>query len=247
MNASALSGNTLYIGGTFTQVGPATGSFVPLDAGTGAPLSGFPKVAGSVFTMAPDGSGGWFIGGAFTAVGGTLRTNLAHILSDNSLSPWNPFANDAVLSIAASGGTVYVGGQFTSAGDSARNYVAALDATTGTATPWNPIADSFVRAMVLSGSVLYVGGDFTDFGVPPADTPRNKIAALDIATGIPTAWNPGANFPVRALAVSGNTVYAGGSFSGLGGQVRSRIGSVDATTGLATSWNPGASSDVRAP
>src|SRR5439155_26993023 len=110
----------------------------------------------------------------------------------------------------------------------------------------NPIADSFVRAMVLSGSVLYVGGDFTDFGVPPADSARNKVAALDIATGIPTAWNPGANFPVRALAVSGNTVYAGGSFSGLGGQVRSRIGSVDATTGLTTSWNPGASSDVRA-
>jgi hypothetical protein len=37
VNAVATSGNTVYIGGSFTQVGPATGSAVPLDATTGQP------------------------------------------------------------------------------------------------------------------------------------------------------------------------------------------------------------------
>ena len=33
VNAAVLSGNTLYLGGTFTRVGPAVGSGVPLDVG----------------------------------------------------------------------------------------------------------------------------------------------------------------------------------------------------------------------
>ena len=44
----ALSENTLYIGGGFTEVGPATGGWVPIDSTTGAPVSGFPKVAGYI-------------------------------------------------------------------------------------------------------------------------------------------------------------------------------------------------------
>src|SRR5690349_4810128 len=62
----ALSGNTLYIGGDFTMVGPATGCYVTTDATTGAVLPGFPQVNGTIYDMASDGAGGWFIGGIFT-------------------------------------------------------------------------------------------------------------------------------------------------------------------------------------
>ena len=68
--AVARSGNTLYLGGNFTQLGPASGAGVPIDAATGAPAAGFPKVAGIVRAVAPDGAGGWFIAGTFAAVGG---------------------------------------------------------------------------------------------------------------------------------------------------------------------------------
>ena len=68
VNATAFSGNTIYIGGTFTYVGPSTGSFVAIDSSTGTRDASFPKVAGSVFAIVSDGSGGWFIGGTFTAV-----------------------------------------------------------------------------------------------------------------------------------------------------------------------------------
>jgi hypothetical protein len=41
------------------------------------------------------------------------------------------------------------------------------------------------------------------------------------------------------LAVSGATVFAGGGFSIIGGQLRNLIAALDATNGLATAWNPG--------
>src|SRR5512140_2320816 len=68
VNAMVRSGNTLYLGGGFTRIGPASGGGVPLDSTSGAPLAGFPKVAGIVQAVVPDGAGGWFIGGAFTSV-----------------------------------------------------------------------------------------------------------------------------------------------------------------------------------
>src|SRR5439155_5190806 len=42
VSAAVLSGNTLYIAGSFTEVGPATGGFVPIDTASALPVSGFP-------------------------------------------------------------------------------------------------------------------------------------------------------------------------------------------------------------
>src|SRR5262245_22420457 len=53
--AMARSGNTLYLGGSFTQVGKAAGGALPLDPTTAAPL-GLPNVDGVVNAITPDGS-----------------------------------------------------------------------------------------------------------------------------------------------------------------------------------------------
>jgi hypothetical protein len=113
VEATALSGTTLYIGGNFGSVGPASGSGVPIDAATGAPVAGFPKVAGTVNAVVPDGTGGYFIGGFFSGVGGLARSNLAHVLADNTVSPWNPGANNSVSALALTGGRLYAAGFFT--------------------------------------------------------------------------------------------------------------------------------------
>ena len=72
----------------------------------------------------------------------------------------------------------------------------------------------------------------------------NRIAALDGTTGLATGWDPGANFTVLALGVSGDRVYAGGDFTSIGGQPRNRLAALDTATGLATAWDPNPSSSV---
>ena len=62
---------------------------------------------------------------------------------------------------------------------------------------------------------------------------RNRLAALGAANGqLVAGFNPNANGTVSALAVAGNTVYAGGSFSSIGGQPRSGILALNTATGV---------------
>ena len=228
VNAVVRDGNTIYIGGDFTLVGPATGGGVPLSMASGGPVGPLPKVHESVSAAVPDGSGGWYIGGTFAAVGGLPRSNLAHILADGTVAAWDPSPNNLVDALAVSGGTVYAGGTFTSIGGQARNRIAALNATSGAATAWDPDASWPVYALIVSGSTVYAGGSFSSIG----GQARKCIAALDATTGEPTAWDPHANGYVHALAVSGATVYAGGEFSAMGDQPQSGIASMgDNTTG----------------
>jgi hypothetical protein len=156
------SGNTIYIGGHFTYVGPVTGGGVALDATAGTGVSS--SVNGVIEAVAPDGSGGWYIGGSFSSVHGAPRQNLARVLADGSLSAWDPGANGDVRALAASGSTVYAGGWFTSIAGQSRSRIAALDASTGMATGWSPAADGVVLAVAVSGSTVYVGGFFRTSG-----------------------------------------------------------------------------------
>src|SRR5262245_31871645 len=62
-----------------------------------------------------------------------------------------PSTNGTVNAVAASGGTIYIGGSFTMVGASARNNIAAIDAATGNVKAWNPNANGAVFALALDG------------------------------------------------------------------------------------------------
>ncbi len=240
VSAIATAGPTTYIGGYFSYVGPNTGSFAAISEATGLALLPYLTIEGEVVTVVPDGSGGWYIGGSFTRVGGIERNRIAHILSDNSLdTSWNPNANGVVRVLAVSGDVVYAGGYFASIGGQGRNYIAALDASTGAATSWNPNANCQVNALAVSGETVYAGGCFRRIG----GKKRSRIAALDATSGEATSWNPDPSEPyydyvmVNALALSGQTVYVAGSFKSIGGQARTGIAALDAVTGKATSFD----------
>lgn len=235
---------TAYIGGNFSYVGPRTGSAVPINASTGQLPANFPEVNGSVFAVTPDGSGGWYIGGWFTSVGGQPRNNLAAIDADGNVTGWNPGADSYVFALTRIGSTVYLGGSFYTVGGQTRYNLAAVDVS-GNVTGWNPGAYNLgfpgaVYALASSGSIIYIGGRFDYVG----EEPRSRLAAVDTSGNV-TGWNPNVKkddfdwSTIRALIISGSTVYAGGSFNEVGGVTRNGLAAID-TSGNVTGWNPSA-------
>jgi hypothetical protein len=179
VRAVAYSNNTLYIGGSFSQVGPVSGPAVALDPVTAVAKTPYPRVTGYVRAVEPDGSGGWYIGGAFTAVQGQPRNNLAHIDAAGAVTSWNPDVNSEVDDIALAPGGVYIAGHFIAVGDSGRTFVAAVDAASGLATSWAPRIDNWVTEIEVSGNYIYIGGLFVAIN----GVGRSKLAAFNYPGG----------------------------------------------------------------
>ncbi len=245
VHAAVEMNGILYIGGEFFEVGIPTGSGVPIDAVTALPQS-MPKVVGTVFAIASDGAGGWFIGGSFTHVGGQPRQHLAHILADNSVAPWNPrvgsAANGTIQALLYANGMVYVGGTFIGLGGQPRNNIGAVDAVTGLAASWYPNTPGSVYCMARDGGLIYVGGSYSFIG----GQGRANLSAFDEITGALQPWNPGTNSAVNAMTVSAGNIYVGGAFTSAGGQTRNRVAAFNGVSGNVTAWNPNANSTVDA-
>jgi hypothetical protein len=152
---------------------------------------------------------------------------------------WNAGPGGPAKSIALSRDdtTLFAGGDFTSLGGQQRSRVAAIDTLSGAVDRnWNPGADNSVTAVGVSedGTKLYLGGTFTRV----RGKERNRLAAVNTATGALESWNPNSNGTISALSVSGGQVYAGGDFTDLGSVSRQRLAAIDLTNGMATAWNP---------
>jgi hypothetical protein len=153
-----------------------------------------------------------------------------------------PQTNGRVNAVAYLGGTVYIGGSFTTVNGTTRNRLAAFNAGDGTLLSWNPNANGIVRALKVSpaGTRVYVGGDFSAV----AGAARSRIAALDPTTGNAFSWAPYVNDSVKSVMTSnsGATVYAGGDFTSAEGAGRPHLAAFGATSGqLSTTVKPNVS------
>ena len=154
------SGLNIYVGGKFSQVGPPVGNAASIDATTGLVSPAWGRVSGTVHAVEADGSGGWYVGGQFTTLYNQPIVNLGHIVSPGALQSWFPTTNGPIYDIAVLNGIVYVGGSFTTANGTARNNLAAFDATTGALQAWNPSPDGPVTEVEASTNSIFVGGTF---------------------------------------------------------------------------------------
>ncbi|MDQ1503128.1 MAG: trimeric autotransporter adhesin, partial [Actinomycetota bacterium] len=255
VNTVFSAGGRVYLGGDFDQVGPSTGSGVPLDPSTGALAATFPKVNGPVYTAVPDGAGGWYIGGSFTRVGDLSRQNAARVLADGTVGGWNPNTDLAVRAIVLARGpganVAWIGGDFTvlnrSSAPVAAGGLAATNLFTGAALWGLPTPSTgSVLALTLSGdgSRLLAAGDFTALG----GVLRSRLAAVDPVTGaIDAAFNPGADGAVRALATAPDgRVFAGGDFTRIAGRAQAHLAALAATGAADPAWQADADGPVDA-
>jgi hypothetical protein len=238
----SIQGSNIFVGGLLTSTGGVTRScLAAINLVTGQPMVWNPNANARVYTLALRG-GTVYAGGAFTSIGGQTRNRLAALSASTGLATtWNPNANGdpaTVYTLVVSDSTVYVGGYFTEIGGQARNNVAALNTTDGTATAWNPSANDPVMALLATGSTVYLGGIFTEIG----GRERRYLAALDVATGSATEWNPvvrGSLYMtnVRALDLSGATLFVGGKFDSINAEPRRSVAAISTVTGETTAWS----------
>lgn len=210
-SAYSFSNNVIYLGGAFSQVGPAVGAAAALDVTSGLAQQPYPRVVGTVMAVAPDGSGGWYLGGLFTSIEDQPRTNLAQIDASGALTSWNPGADGEVDAILVSGSTVYVGGLFANTGGAARAFLAALSGSSGLATSWAPSVSGGVRSIGIVGSWLWIGGDFSLVG----GQSHPGIAAVDVTTGAANAAvGSASSTSYLGMAVGGGRAIVCTSFNG---------------------------------
>ena len=243
VSALAVSGSKLYAGGWFTTAGGNSANSIAQWNGSswsalGSGMSGtnYNGNGPYVYALAVSGST-LYAGGSFTKAGGK---------SANSIAQWNGSSWSAlgsglsdgdaygpyVSALAVSGSTLYVGGDFTSAGSSSANYIAQWNGSSWSAlgSGMSGINNGFgfvVNALAVSGSTLYAGGDFTSAGGIPANSIAKWNGSSWSALGSGMSGGDiddpfGTDVPyVNALAVSGtgNDLYVGGQFTLAGGKV----------------------------
>ena len=230
MNAIAINGSTVYLGGAFTKIGSANAYYAGAVGTDGSVKSWAPNPSTDVNSLAINGSQ-VYIAGTFGSMGGTIRMHALALDSSDQPTDWNPDIYGIPTSIVASGSKFFIGGNFTKVGGTTRNNAAAVDAS-GSLLSWNPNPNGAINDIVEIGSNLYIGGAFTTI----AGGSRSNLASIN-ETGALQSWNPATNGTVNEMAVDGSDIYVVGSFTTAGGSSRNNAAAIN-SSGTLLSWNP---------
>ena len=226
VNAIAVDGEIVFVGGQFTNAGGARVQNIArysTNSRTWAPLGSSSGIAGDnafVSSILIDGDN-VYVGGTFTTAGARSANNVA--VWDKTTNQWSGLGSGVegnVNAIAKGPDGVYIGGSFSSAGGVASNSVARWDGT-----EWHSLAggvNGFVNTIAVLNNSIFVGGGFDKAG----DTVVNNVARWRADSGI---WSRltglyellgqyerieanGVNDVVRDIAIQGNNVYISGTF-----------------------------------
>lgn len=249
-----LNGTDVFIAGDFTAYRGTALKYLAKLSSSGVLDGTFSTTTGpsaAVYSIVTDGVS-LYLGGTFTtyksaAANRITKVNLTTAALDNTFSPSSGAngASSTVNALYLSGASLYAGGLFTTY----RNLSAVRVAKMGTDgvldTTYNPSsgangASGNVNAILASTNGVYVGGNFYSYR---NFSTANYIAKIDSAGNLDTTFNSqsaanGFNNNVRAIALSGSTIFVGGDFTTYRGAAASRIAKLDSTGVLDTTFNP---------
>jgi hypothetical protein len=232
ISSGAFSGNTLYVGGSFSQVnGQPRYRVAAVDATTGALLPWAPVVGGDVNGIATQGTA-VALAGRFASAGGVRKRNLVALdLRTGQPGVPTPDSPVAVAALLRLGGVMVVGGGVLGA---AGGGLAAFFTASGEPVPWSMPSNGEVSSLATDGSRLFVGGRFSLLG----GVPRLNLASIDLGTAALTSWNPSPDGQILRLAVDGGTLFASGTYATVPGFARPGKIAFDAASGAVLPFNP---------
>lgn len=269
VNALAVSGSEVVLGGSFSAVGKtavAANRLGAVDLTAGTAIAGFSASAdNTVRALLPVGSS-VYVAGDFGSVDGVGHSGLARISAiDGALDAgFTGQANGTVraLAVSANGSSLYAGGDFSQAYAGTwqnRSRLAAWSTTGSSLQSWAPSADASVQALAVdqASGVVYAGGLFTSM----SGTARTRLGAINTA-GATTAWdaalsgchtkhitkfahvNPPCTPEVSSLTAANGKLYVGGRFGMSGSTTRHDAAAFSLAAGSLSTWNPIASDRV---
>ena len=222
VRATLQKGDTVFIGGDFTQVGMQARGIAKFTPGNTVPDTNFPQLSANNIVNAtePDGSNGFYVAGSFTNFNGipiTNNTKILHVLNDGSIDPsfGAVITDNDVYCMKKTGAILYVGGAFANIQNTNRPYLAALNAATGTLDTWTPATpDNAVEKIDASASKIFIQGSaITNIGGYNTFT---HFGALRLSDGVYVNDFPTVNKTISGFAVSGSILYIGGNFDQTG-------------------------------
>lgn len=243
----AISGNNLYVVGSFTSVqGGVTRNYAAsFNRFTGALNPWNPELNG-IGTAVTVTGGSVYVVGYFTQVGSSPAITRNHAaafdLTVGSANTWNPNLDAAALAILPYNGQVYLGGGFTTVnGATTRRGAAAVNALTGVvSTAWNAdlsVGNSVYGISTRSTGTVVLSGNFNS----ASGAPRGRLVEVDKTSGLPTSLNPGYGFSgTLDTEQVGSYLYSGGSYADVGNgyYLKNNLAVVNATNGTVYAWNP---------
>ncbi|MEV4293727.1 hypothetical protein [Microbispora rosea] len=205
VNAFALVGRTVVVGGEFSAVREARGgedlprsNVFAFDLYTGRVLPDFaPDLDGPVAALAAGPGDTVYVGGAFGApYRGLVRLSVADGAPVEDFAA--PVYGGKVTSLVRLGGALYVGGDFSRIGRSPRTALARVDAETGAVDPRFTVTpgdgrrgDPGIYAMAAVRDRLVVDGSFSTLD----GLRRPQLGVIDLTTGRVTGWRTEAYAP----------------------------------------------------
>ncbi|WP_198664861.1 PQQ-dependent sugar dehydrogenase [Lewinella sp. IMCC34191] len=199
----------LYAGGSFTTIGGVSARNIAVWDGTAWQALGS-GTNGAVLALASNGSD-VYAGGTFVTAGGRTVNNIARwngswtALTDSGTGVAG--TNNEVRSIAFDEtGTLYIGGNFGSAGNRTANRIATFNGSR-----WGTLGSGtsgFVQAIVITDDNIYAGGNFAIAGGRTV----NRVARWDRSARSWQALGQGVSGNVNSLYHDGTYLYVGGSF-----------------------------------
>jgi trimeric autotransporter adhesin len=226
----AKAGNVIFLAGTFTSAGgQSRNSFAAVSADLGTVLPWTINCTGVEAGYSVRVSGSEVFLSNTSTCGSLTRQRLAAVnATTGQLLPWDPSANNTVLALANTSGTVYAGGSFTTIGTETRTRLAAISKSTALPlASWTPAANAAVHALVAGPLGLTAGGAFTSI----AGVERSGLARLSFTNGTADSFDPSVSGSVFAMALAGGDLWFGGSFTSVSGQLRSNLALVDHPSG----------------
>jgi hypothetical protein len=245
VTAVAVAANgDVYVGGDFTKAGGMAAQHIARWDGRSWHALG-DGINGNVTALAVDGTD-LYVGGDFEVAGSVTTNGIARWDGANWFTVGDgtgvvddyfdtPERGD-VYAMLIRDGKLYIGGDFVAVDGITANSVAVWDGTTWQAVgsgigelDWEGkfVPEGEVYALATDGTTLYAGGEFLIAG----DVTANSLAQWDgnswSALGGGVTMTDGNGHPqfgsVRALAVNGGTLYAGGWFDKAGGNAANHI------------------------